>query len=125
MGIDIEAIRYDLDVATIADHFFSLGELAELRALPVNVREEAVFLCWTRKEAYVKARGSALAIPLHDFEVSLTPGTPARLVSSDSGRWMMESFSPGRGYVGAVVVERGEGAIRFLDWAPSAQFDPA
>ena len=52
-------------------------EREELETLPMDVRPEAFFLCWTRKEAYVKAKGEGLQIPLESFNVSLTPGKPA------------------------------------------------
>ncbi|HEY3043359.1 MAG TPA: 4'-phosphopantetheinyl transferase superfamily protein [Vicinamibacterales bacterium] len=116
VGIDVEAVRSDLSVEEVAERLFSPYELAELQTLPPEQRNEAVFLCWTRKEAYVKARGSALGIPLDSFHVSLTPGKPERLVSDDSGRWLLRSFFPGEGYVGAVVVEGQDSVLSLLSW---------
>ena len=79
------------------------------------------FLCWTRKEAYVKALGSGFAIPLDGFDVSLTPGMPEQLRSADSGRWRLCSFQPAHGYVGALVGEGQRWRLRLWNWDLSAR----
>jgi 4'-phosphopantetheinyl transferase len=116
IGVDIEAIRTDTRGEDIAAAFFSPKELAGFRSLGPDQRHEAFFLCWTRKEAYVKALGGGLTISLNSFNVSLTPGMPDRLESADAGRWVLRSFQPGDGYAGAVVVERNDWTLRFCDF---------
>ena len=118
VGIDLEMIRPDFASDEIAEHYFSGMELTELRALPPELRVEGFFLCWTRKEAYVKAHGAGLQIPLASFNVSLTPAQPAKLRSSDSSRWSLYSFQPAPQYVGAVVGEGSECHLRHLEWRP-------
>jgi 4'-phosphopantetheinyl transferase len=105
IGVDIEAIRDDLPTQEITDRFFSDREISEFRSLPVHKRNEAFFLCWTRKEAYLKALGSGLSVPLDSFDVSLTPGNPACLHSHDATRWTLRCFQPQKAYAGAVVAE--------------------
>ncbi len=109
IGIDIERIRLDFDDQAIGGSFFSSVERAALAALPVAARVEAFFACWTRKEAYLKARGDGLSIPLDQFDVSLAPGEPARLLGArgyveDIARWNLFDLKPESGYAGAVCV---------------------
>ncbi len=115
LGIDIEAIRSDVGPEDIATRFFSTREQLELRALPLGQRDEGFFLGWTRKEAYVKARGAGLGFELTAFHVSLTPGMPDVLISADIDRWMLRSFWPAEGFAGAVVAEGRDWTLRLLD----------
>jgi 4'-phosphopantetheinyl transferase len=115
LGIDIEMIRPDFGGMDIAERYFSQAEQRELRGLPAEVQATAFFLCWTRKEAYIKARGDGLQIPLASFDVSLTPGRPETLQSSDSHRWNLASFTPAPRYAAAIVTEGAAPAIRFWD----------
>jgi 4'-phosphopantetheinyl transferase len=110
VGIDLEYIRRDFASQEIARHFFSPREVSTLCALPASVQTEAFFNCWTRKEAYIKATGQGLALPLHQFDVSLSPGEPAALLGSrehpqESSRWTLLELAPGEGYVAALAVE--------------------
>jgi 4'-phosphopantetheinyl transferase len=110
IGIDLEYLRVDIECMQIAARFFSPREHAILCALPTAARLEAFFTCWTRKEAYIKARGEGLALPLDQFDVSLTPGEPAQLLGvrgdlDDPGRWSFQGLSPQPGYMAAVAVE--------------------
>ena len=109
-GIDLERIRPEFANETIAEEFFSSQEIAALRGLPAYVQPEAFFNCWTRKEAYLKARADGLSFPLGQFSVSLIPGEPAALLSvhgepDEIARWSLLHLNPGTGYVGALVVE--------------------
>lgn len=79
VGIDLELVRPAFAVSEIASRFFSDQEILELQKLPLEMQAEGFFLCWTRKEAYVKARGQGLQIPLENFSVTLTPKEPAEL----------------------------------------------
>jgi 4'-phosphopantetheinyl transferase len=118
VGVDVEFIRTDIASEEIAVRYFAPREVAELRALPPEQRPEAFFLGWTRKEAYVKALGDGLEIPLASFCVSLTPSLPATLESADSSRWTLRNLSPGPGYAGALVGEGKNWDLRCLDWQP-------
>ena len=64
IGVDLEFIRCDLKAEQIAGQFFSHSEIVALRALPPSVRDYGFFLCWTRKEAYIKARGEGLSMQI-------------------------------------------------------------
>ncbi len=121
IGIDVEYMRADIDYEKLAQHHFSPYECAVLRALPAAIRQEAFYLCWTRKEAYIKARGSGLSIPLDQFDVSLTPGEPAALLDSRedlqaTATWSLQAITPGAGYSGAIVVEGTGWHLSCLRW---------
>lgn len=110
VGIDVEQVRTELDFTGIAANFFSPREQAELQSVPENLRPVAFYNCWTRKEAYIKARGQGLSIPLHTFDVSCRPGEPACLLSVRSAedsadRWSMQELKLNTAYIGALVVE--------------------
>jgi 4'-phosphopantetheinyl transferase len=110
LGVDVERVSPRVSCEEIAGHFFSPGEVARLRALPAELREAAFFDCWTRKEAYIKARGEGLSLPLDGFDVSLGPGEPAALVANrldpaEVARWSLLALAPWPGFAAAVAVE--------------------
>jgi 4'-phosphopantetheinyl transferase len=112
IGVDVEQIRSNFDIEPIARRFFSVLEQQQLAALPEESRVEAFFRCWTRKEAYIKAVGDGLSLPLSQFDVSLESwGTNALLAtrpdSSQAGQWMLREVPAGAGYSAALCV-RGQ-----------------
>ena len=122
VGVDVEYMRAGIDFEKLAQNHFSPYECAVLRALPPALREEAFFLCWTRKEAYIKARGSGLSIPLDQFDVSLTPGEPAELLDSredphGTANWSLHALTPGERYAGALVVEGTDRHLSCWQWS--------
>lgn len=117
IGIDLEPICPEFAGEEIAERYFSTRELAELRALPAARRPEGFFLCWTRKEAYVKARGLGLQVPLDSFSVTLTPNEPEILQSADSLRWTLRSFEPAPNFRAAIVGEGRDWQPRYYNWA--------
>ena len=116
LGIDVEQIRPQLAGEDIARRYFAMRELAELRALPPGLRSQGFFLCWTRKEAYIKAQGGGLSIPLDSFTVSLTPGHSAELHTSDDAQWSLHSFEPSPGHVAALVGEGKDWRLHHWTW---------
>lgn len=114
IGIDLERVRADWASEEVAKQFFAPGEVAQLRAVPQSLWHQAFFHCWTRKEAYIKARGEGLSVPLDRFEVSLTPGKPAALLSTkddprEVSRWSISELTVNSDYVAAL-------AVRGHDW---------
>ena len=83
---------------------------------------EAFFSCWTRKEAYTKARGLGLSLPLDRFAVSLVPGRPAAPLSNEEGpaevsRWALQELAPGPGFVAALAVEGQDHHVECWQWS--------
>lgn len=118
LGIDLELIRPDFGGEEVAKRFFSTRELTELRAWPPALQAQGFFACWTRKEAYVKALGGGLQIPLNSFDVSLTSGRLGQLHSARNLLWSLHSFQPAPQFVAAVMGEGRSWRLRYLDWAP-------
>jgi 4'-phosphopantetheinyl transferase len=127
VGIDLERIRSNLVDEQIAERFFSPREVVVLRGLPTHRQREAFFNCWTRKEAYVKAKGQGLSIPLDQFDVSLAPGEPAALLSTqwhpqEASRWSLQKLNPGCGYVAALAVEGHDWQVKCWQWSADYPF---
>ena len=110
VGVDVEQHRDLPDALELATRFFAPDEATTLRSLPATVQRQAFFDAWTRKEAFVKALGKGLFLPLNHFSVSLAPNEPARLlrVADDpaaAAKWRLASLDVGGGYSAALVVE--------------------
>lgn len=123
IGVDVEQIRTDFDVEGIARRFFSAREQEQLTALPHAERVEAFFRCWTRKEAYIKATGDGLSLPLTQFDVSLNRGGSNALLAtrpdgSEAGRWRLNEVAAGDGFVAAICVRGVDWKLR--DWCRPA-----
>ena len=110
VGIDIEYIRADIEYERLASHYFSPFEQAELQHLPLSQRQQAFFNCWTRKEAYIKARGLGLSLALDSFDVTVRSDAPVKLLASresaqETARWRFASLPMHSNYAGTVAVE--------------------
>ena len=121
VGVDLELVRTTLRSDSLAERFFSPQEVAALRALPESAQKEAFFHCWTRKEAYIKARGAGLSINLASFSVSLGPNpvTHLPIIGNDgpeAGRWWLRALALGSGYVGAVAAEGADWSLTLWQW---------
>jgi 4'-phosphopantetheinyl transferase len=123
IGVDVEQVRHDSDIDAIARRFFSTHEQNQLAALPGDEKFEAFFRCWTRKEAYIKATGEGLSLPLHQFDVSVTAEDSDALLntrpdSSEAARWSLRDIPAGDGYVAAVCVRGREWQLK--NWSAAA-----
>lgn len=121
LGVDIENIRADLDVAMLSERFFSARERASLQALPQNLHLQAFFACWTRKEAFLKATGDGLSFPLSDFTVSTHPERSPELeeIRGDTEvaqHWFLADLSPKNGYRATVAVEGLPASVETYRW---------
>jgi 4'-phosphopantetheinyl transferase len=123
VGVDLEAVRPMSDRDAVARRFFSAPENLVYDTIDEAERDAAFFTCWTRKEAYIKALGEGLSMPLDCFDVTLRPGEPARLLCTrgnpdEAARWTLREMDPGPGWIGAVAVEGGGWEMRLFDWNP-------
>jgi 4'-phosphopantetheinyl transferase len=123
IGVDLERLSADADVLELAERYFSSNEFETLRLLTAEMQHEAFYCGWTRKEAYLKARGEGIVFGLERVEVSLVPGerTIIKKVSDDpnvSENWILEHLLPAPNYIAAVAAEGHDLTFRFFRWEP-------
>ena len=121
VGVDIESIKYQIPFKDIAEHFFSAAEQTALRGLPQEMQRIAFYKCWTRKEAFIKALGDGLTCPLADFDVSLVPGQPARLLNvgwapEEASRWCIKDIDAVPGFSAAMVFSGSQCRMHVSQW---------
>jgi 4'-phosphopantetheinyl transferase len=126
VGVDIEVLDSKPSDALVARQFFSPIEVRELLELPPDARPRAFLTCWTRKEAFIKARGEGLSLPLQDFDVTLTPGVPPKLRRTDwhptePSEWLLFDLSERcPGCIAALAVRAEEAVVSFGDLSSPA-----
>jgi 4'-phosphopantetheinyl transferase len=116
IGVDVEQVKPNFRGMEIASHFFSEEEIAGLAQLPPALKNEGFFGCWTRKEAYVKAHGQGLSIPLRSFTVSFAD--KEQLLRDEKGAvWSCYALEPALGFSAAVVAAGENWKLRYYDWS--------
>jgi 4'-phosphopantetheinyl transferase len=129
IGADVERIRADLAVEEIARDYFSEVERESLASVPAAGRHRAFFQGWTRKEAFVKAKGDGLSLPLEQFDVSLAPGQPARLLATrpdplEAARWELMAPDFDSDYAAAVITQTTPEPLRYWIADPGEALRP-
>jgi 4'-phosphopantetheinyl transferase len=102
IGCDIAWRDPALAEPDIARRLFAPGEWRRLQALAPEDFVAGFYRCWTRKEAFVKATGDGLLLPLDRFEVSVDGDRPAGFLAGGEG-WSMAAWEPLPGFEAAVV----------------------
>lgn len=121
VGVDVEQVRPLDDVDSIVNRYFAPGERAHWQASPEDERLAAFFRCWTRKEAYLKARGIGLSAALDQFEVVPSPDRAVCLVQHvapepSEGQWHVYDLQPAANYMAACAVQHPAEEIRVHPW---------
>ena len=110
IGVDIEKIKQDIEIQKIAKRFFSIAETNKILNLPKPQQVDAFFNCWTRKEAFIKAHGEGLSLPLSEFEVSILDTERVKILainwaSTEVNHWNLLKISPKKTWKAAVAVK--------------------
>ena len=120
IGVDVEDTERRGETVAIADRFFSPLEVSALHEEPAAAQRARFFDYWTLKEAYIKARGMGLSIPLDQFSYLIEPGQPIRIafdprLVDDPATWQFAQLRPTDRHLISVAVRRsGEPDLRFV-----------
>lgn len=128
VGIDVERIRQNTEALDLATRFFSTQEVQWLRSQPASDHIASFFDCWTAKEAYIKAHGQGLSMPLSGF--SVLPRSQSSILElqvdddpRESERWSIWRLDLGAGLRAALAVEGESAKIRVGAWpSPNERF---
>jgi 4'-phosphopantetheinyl transferase len=123
VGVDVERIREDTNVMELAERFFSDQEVQWLRSQPASELVPSFFTCWTAKEAYIKAHGEGLSMPLSSFSILPVVGageSGLRLKVYDDAeetrRWSIWQLTLGPDLRAALAVEGESCRVRVGRW---------
>lgn len=121
IGVDVEQVERRVSEDKIAKRFFSPDEVDRLLLMPDDDQTSAFFRCWTRKEAFIKAHGDGLSLPLDSFSVTFEKDDLPRLVRFDRdpgpNDWNLAAPDMGEAYAGAVCVASPATAYRFFEYS--------
>ena len=111
-GVDVEYERPLDDLMQLACNVFSTNEQASLRSLPRELQLGRFYTLWTLKEAYIKARGLGLSLPLQEFSFELNEAASPSLEIADSlkddpGEWQILTCQATQMHKLAVALRRG------------------
>lgn len=115
VGVDIEKISKFPEMNYIKENFFHPGERDEVNSAPINQGDLWFFICWTRKEALLKAIGKGLTIKTESFQVSCDPNkTDLHHSPTPHEQWRIINMPPIDGnYVSSLCLGENLKTIKF------------
>jgi 4'-phosphopantetheinyl transferase len=133
VGVDVEDSTRRGDPLGLAESVFARDELEALRALPAARQRERFFTYWTLKEAYIKARGLGLLIPLDAFSFCVDDPDDLRVrldpsLEDDARAWQFTHSRPTPEHHLALGLRVGDGPRRRVVWrwtVPLREASPA
>lgn len=112
IGVDVELIEPNFATMNLARNVFAPEEVTALSVLSKEDFVAGFYRCWTRKEAYVKAKGLGLSLPMKSFVVSVTPPNQTPLLVADrnqigeQARWLLADVVVGQDFAATLAIER-------------------
>lgn len=120
VGIDIEFVDEGFAIRPVAATCFSPSEMSVLDELPSDRQPAAFFTGWTRKEAYIKAVGEGVSMPLKEITVSLLPEDLQISMTtndrSEARNWCLVTLPFDSDYAAALAVEGSIGKLSCWQW---------
>jgi 4'-phosphopantetheinyl transferase len=121
VGVDVEQAERRVEIEWLARRSFAPTEAASVLAAPPEDQRELFFAYWTLKEAYIKARGMGLALPLDSFAFDLSQPSPRVAFTDkcpdDPGRWSFFRTRPTPEHRLALAVSSRVGVDVVYHWA--------
>jgi len=98
IGVDVEDTRRSADWLGLTGKVFTPAEQADLWSLAPDDRKQRFYELWTLKEAYIKARGMGLSLPLEGFSMRMPRNAPVGIefgaaIEDDADQWQFELFT--------------------------------
>jgi 4'-phosphopantetheinyl transferase len=111
LGVDVENFRAREVSIDLMDRYFAPQEVEVLTAAPPHEQQYRFFEYWTFKEAYIKARGMGLSLPLGKFSFQYADDRAVEIaihpeLADDAARWQFWQFQPKPEYLVAICAER-------------------
>jgi 4'-phosphopantetheinyl transferase len=109
IGIDVERIESHPDLSELAQRIFSEPDLETFRTFSTAEALTSFFRAWTRKEAYLKARGEGIAEGLPQISTSFGPEEVSEITDSRRSRsnksWRLYNLPLPTGYAGSLACD--------------------
>jgi 4'-phosphopantetheinyl transferase len=131
VGVDVEGVRNNgVAVEEIAETVLSEPEKRALARFGGEDKRANFLRFWTRKEAYIKADGRGVSLPLERIDVSAPEGRVAVLDEATGEwrtcpRWELRTLAPAPGYVAALAAESQDRRLALWQWSGESSTDPA
>ena len=117
LGVDMEQMKSDLSFDELVPHFMSVQEQTRFANLNEAEKRNAFYLCWTRKEAYVKAIGQGLSYPVQQVTVSFDASDPTICDQAHPTRpqhWHLYQLPTVDDYTQVVVSRQADASLRLF-----------
>jgi 4'-phosphopantetheinyl transferase len=128
VGVDVEHVNRREVGIELAERYFAPSEVAALRAVPEPDRRERFFAYWTLKEAYIKARGLGLSLPLDGFAFDLETDRPGiafnERIADQPAAWQFARHRPGPDHALAVAIHRADKDDLAVVYRPIVPIEP-
>jgi len=121
IGIDLEEMCPVASLDKLVEQFFAPAEYTVFAELPLQQKLASFYSAWTRKEAYVKARGLGMSLPLNQFAVTVGPETAPALMTDEKGPvseglWSFLDVEVSPGYAAALAVRSSVEYVSQWHW---------
>jgi 4'-phosphopantetheinyl transferase len=117
VGIDLEYMRLNLDLLELARRILSVEDFQIFQNTPTCEKSAAFFRAWTRKEAYLKARGEGIAEGLQLVSVSLGAEKISPIKDAREGcaseNWRLHTLPVSANYMGHLACDDATKQIAF------------